>query len=188
MVCTMSQLKNIPNTAAMVSGNLGTATGRVNGSVLSVLAGIGDVLRFEPATITPQLGFRVTNQTLGGFSESGSEVALDVHGQSNTTTSLLADLNLSLDQRQLGTWTIAPGVSLGYERVLGNPQVESTATRYGVAVGQKSAFDSCDLLKAGLGLTARHDAFVIEARANAIAGNGSGSAGLSGQLSVGYRF
>ncbi|MYL84246.1 autotransporter domain-containing protein [Desulfovibrio aerotolerans] len=171
-----------------LGGNLGTATGRVNGSVFSGLAGIGDVLRFDPATITPQLGFRVTNQTLGGFSESGSEVALDVHGQSNTTTSLLADLNLSLDPRQLGTWTIAPAVSLGYERVLGNPQVESTATRYGVAVSQKSAFDSCDLLKAGLGLTTRHDAFVIEAKANAIAGNASGSAGLSGQLSVGYRF
>ncbi|KHK04386.1 Protein tyrosine phosphatase [Desulfovibrio sp. TomC] len=171
-----------------LGGNLGTATGRANGSVFSGLAGFGDVLRFDPVTLTPQIGFRVTNANLGGFTESGSEVALDVHGQSNTATSLLADLNLSLDQRQMGTWTVAPALTLGYERVLGNPQVESTATRYGTAVSQKSAYDSQDLIKAGLGVTARHDAFIVEARANAIAGNGPGCTGVSGQLSVGYRF
>ena len=171
-----------------LGGNLGTANGRANGAVFSGLAGFGDAIRFEPITITPQLGMRVTNQTLGGFTESGSDVALDVHGQTNTSTSLLADLNLSLNQRQLGTWTVAPAVALGYERALANPQVTSTATRYGAAVSQKSAYDSPDLIKAGLGVTARRDAFIVEARANAVAGNGSGSTGLSGQLSVGYRF
>uniref|UniRef100_I2Q596 Protein tyrosine/serine phosphatase n=1 Tax=Desulfovibrio sp. U5L TaxID=596152 RepID=I2Q596_9BACT len=171
-----------------MGGSLGTATGHANGAVFSGLAGLGDVIRLDPVTITPQLGFRVTDATLGGFTESGSEVALGVHGLDNTSSSLLFDLDLGLDRRQLGTWTIAPAVTLSYERVLGDPQVASTGTRYGYAVSQKSAYDSHDLWKAGLGVTVQRNACRIEARANAVAGDGAGSTGLSGQLSLSYNF
>jgi len=171
-----------------LAGNLGSASGRANGGVFSGLAGLGQVFRLEPATITPQLGLRLTHETLGGFTETGSEVALGVHGLDNTAASLLLDVDVRLDRRQLGTWTIAPAVTLGYERALGNPQIQSTATRYGSAVSQKSAYDSYDLVKAGLGVTAERGAFSVAARANAVVGDGSGSAGVSGQVSLGYTF
>jgi hypothetical protein len=55
-------------------------------------------------------------------------------------------------------------------------------------VSQYSAFDSHDLMKAALGVTAQHNAFIVKASVNAIAGDGSGSTGIGGQLSIGYSF
>jgi hypothetical protein len=55
-------------------------------------------------------------------------------------------------------------------------------------VSQKSAYDSHDLMKAGLGLTATHGAFTVKARGNGILGDGAKSAGVSGQLTVAYSF
>jgi hypothetical protein len=55
-------------------------------------------------------------------------------------------------------------------------------------VSQCSAFDSRDLVKAGLGVTAQHNAFIVKASVNGVVGDGSGSAGIGGQLSVGYSF
>ena len=68
------------------------------------------------------------------------------HGLNNTAANLLLDLDARLDPQQLGTWSITPSVLLRYERSLSNPQIESTGTRYGYAVSQKSAFDSHDLM------------------------------------------
>ncbi|MEL7639266.1 MAG: tyrosine-protein phosphatase [Solidesulfovibrio sp.] len=171
-----------------LAGGMGTATGHTNGGLFSGTAGLGDVLRLAPLTITPQIGLRVTSETLAGFNESGSELALGVHGLDHTLSSLLIDLDLCLDRQALGSWTIAPAVTLGYERALGNPQIESIATRYGYAVSQKSAFDSQDLMKAGLSITAQHNAFTVTAKANGIIGDGSGSAGISGQFALSYSF
>ncbi|MHC1790627.1 tyrosine-protein phosphatase [Solidesulfovibrio sp.] len=171
-----------------LGGGLGTATGRTNGALFSGLAGLGDVIYLQPFTLTPQAGLRLTSQTLSGFTESGSDVALGVHGLDNTATNFLLDLDVSLDQQQLGTWSIAPSVVLRYERYLGNPQIESTGTRYGCAVSQKSAFDSHDLMTAGLGVTARRKALTLEVRANAVVGDDAGSSGVSGLFSLGYSF
>lgn len=171
-----------------LGGGLGTASGHTNGALLSGLAGLGDVIRLEPFTFTPQIGIRVTSQTLNRFTESGSEVALGVHGLDNTATNLLLDLEARLDPQQLGTWNITPAVLLRYERYLGNPQVESTGTRYGCAVSQKSAFDSRDLMTAGLGVVAKRNALTLEGRINAVVGDGAGSTGVSGQFSLGYSF
>lgn len=171
-----------------LGGGLGTATGHTNGGVFSGLAGLGDVFRLAPLTITPQIGFRVTSETLAGFNETGSELALGVHGLDHTVSSLLVDLDLRLDRQHLGSWTIAPAVTLGYERTLGNTRIESVATRYGVAVSQESAHDSQDLMKAGLSVTAQHNAFSVTAKANGVVGDGSGSSGIVGQLSLGYSF
>lgn len=171
-----------------LGGNLGTATGNTNGLVYSGLAGLGEALRLAPLTVTLQAGARVNGVSLDGFSESGSEVGLNVHGINKTSSSLLADLDVSLDRQQLGAWSIVPAVTLGYERILGNPQVESTGTLYGYAVSQSSAYDSHDLMKAGLGLTVQRDAFFIKTRGNVVVGDGARSTGLSGQLSLGYTF
>jgi hypothetical protein len=171
-----------------LGGNLGTATGNTKGVVYSGLAGLGDAVRLAPLTLTLQTGIRVNGVSLGSFNESGSDLALRVHGINKTSSSLLADLDVSLDRRQLGAWSIAPSITFGYERILGNPQVESTGTIYGSAVSQSSAYDSHDLMKAGLGVTVQRDAFFMKARGNVVVGDGAKSAGMSGQLSVGYSF
>jgi outer membrane autotransporter protein len=171
-----------------MAGGLGSATGSTNGGVFSGLAGFGWVLPVAPFTITPQVGVRVSDVTLRGFRESGSEVGLGVHGIDKASSSLLADLDVSVGSEQLGSWTIAPVLTLGYERVLGDPRVTSVGTLYGFAVSQKSAWDSRDLFKAGLGLTAQRGAFTLKARANGVAGDGAGSSGMSGQLSLAYSF
>jgi hypothetical protein len=171
-----------------LGAGLGTATGNTNGTVYSGRVGLGDVLYLAPVTFTLQAGVRASGVSLNGFKESGSDLALNVHGVNKTSTSLLVDLDLSLDRQQLGSWTIAPAVTLGYERVLGNPQADSLGMLYGYAVSQKSAYDSHDLLKAGLGITAQRGAFSVKARGNGVLGDAAKSAGISGQLSVAYSF
>jgi protein tyrosine/serine phosphatase len=171
-----------------LGGSLGTATGNTNGAVYSGRAGIGNVFRLEPVIATLRAGARVSGVSLGGFKESGSELGLNVHGVNKTSTSLLADLDISLNQLQLGAWAIVPAITLGYERVLGSPQADSLGTLYGVAVSQKSAYDSHDLLKAGLELSATRGAFSVKAKGNGILGDGGRSSGVSGQLSLAYSF
>ncbi len=174
--------------ARPLDNGLGTALGNASGAIYSGLAGAGYVARMAPFTVTAQTGVRVTGVTLGGFNESGSELALAVNGLSSTSPSALASVDLTLDRRQSGDWTIAPSVSLTYERMLGDPQAESTGTLYGYTVNQYSAYDSPDLIKAGLSITAQHDAFIIEAKGSAIAGDGAKSTGISGELSLRYSF
>jgi protein tyrosine/serine phosphatase len=171
-----------------MAGGLGTADGSTNGAVYSGLAGIGETKRLSCVTIAPQLGVRVDGVTLAGFKESGSELALNVNGTNKTTAGLLADLYVSLNPQQLGAWTVAPAVTLGYERMLSDPQVQSNATIYGCPVSQKSAYDSRDLFKAGLGFTAQRGDLTLQARANAVVGDQGGSTGIGGHLSISYNF
>ena len=171
-----------------LGGGLGTALGNTNGGMYSGLAGAGYVMRMAPFTVTAQTGLRISGVALNSFAETGSELALAVNGIGNTSPSVLAGLEAGLDRRQLGDWTVVPSVTLAYERVLGNPQAESTGTLYGYTVSQYSAYDSRDLIKAGLGIAAQHDAFIIDAKGNAVAGDGAKSTGIGGQLSFRYNF
>jgi protein tyrosine/serine phosphatase len=171
-----------------LGAGLGTATGNANGADYGGRADLGDVFRLAPLTLALQAGIGVNGETLGGFQESGSELALNVHGASNVSSSLLVDLDVSLDQQRLGAWTVAPDLTLGYQRVLGNPQVTSLGTLYGLAVSQTSAYDSRDLWKAGLGFTVQRNAFSLKARGNVLVGDGAKSVGLGGQLSIAYNF
>ncbi len=171
-----------------LGGGLGTALGNTNGGIYSGLAGAGYVMRMAPFTVTAQTGLRISGVALNSFAETGSELALAVNGIGNTSPSVLAGLEAGLDRRQLGDWTVVPSVTLAYERVLGNPQAESTGTLYGYTVSQYSAYDSRDLIKAGLGIAAQHDAFIIDAKGNAVAGDGAKSTGIGGQLSFRYNF
>lgn len=167
---------------------LGEATGNTDGTFYGGLAGVGDVMRFAPFTVTLQTGVRIAGVSLDGFDESGSELALDVNGLDKTYSSLLFDLDVSLDKRQLSAWTITPALFLGYERVLADPRVESTGTIYGYSVSQYSAFASRDLTEAGLNLTAQRGAFMVKAGIDALMGGAAESAGIDGQASISYRF
>ena len=170
-----------------LGGGLGTTQGNTKSAVYGGGVDVGDVVRLAPFTITPQVGVRVTQVTLGSFNESGSELALSVNRIKHTSSNVLADLDVSLDPQQLNDWTIAPAVAVGYERALGNPQVESTGTLYGFNVSQYSAYDSQYLMKVGLAVTAQHGAFTVKAGINAIRA-ADASSGINAQLSIGYKF
>jgi protein-tyrosine phosphatase len=170
-----------------LGGGLGTTQGNTKGAVYGGGADVGDVIRLAPFTVTPQLGVRVTQVTLGSFNESGSELALGVNRIRHTSSNVLADLDVSLDPQKLDDWTIAPSVAVGYEQALGNPQVESTGTLYGFNVSQYSAYDSQYLMKVGLAVTAQHGAFTVKAGVNAIRA-ADASSGINAQLSIGYKF
>jgi protein-tyrosine phosphatase len=170
-----------------LGGGLGTTQGNTKGAVYGGGADVGDVIRLAPFIITPQLGVRVTQVTLGSFDESGSELALGVNRIKHTSSNVLADLDVSLDPQKLDDWTIAPSVAVGYEQALGNPQVESTGTLYGFNVSQYSAYDSQYLMKVGLAVTAQHGAFTVKAAVNAVYAAET-SSGINAQLSIGYKF
>jgi protein-tyrosine phosphatase len=105
---------------------------------------------------------------------------LAVDGVETKSPSVLAGFEAVLDRRQAGGWTIAPSVSLAYERILGDPQARSKGILYSYTVNQNSAYDSQDLFKAGLSITAQHDAFTIEAKGSAVAGEDAKSTGVRG--------
>jgi protein-tyrosine phosphatase len=170
-----------------LDGGLGTAHGHSAGGLYSGRADVGDVLRLASFTLTPQVGFRLTNASLAGFHENGSDMALGVDGFNRTMPSFLADLNVSLDPTVWRGWVVAPFADLGYELALDSPQVEGGGQLYGFGISQVSAYDSWYLMKAGLGITAQRDAFVLTFGVNGIFAERS-SSGLIPQLSVGYRF
>ena len=170
-----------------LGGGLGTARGHTSGGLYSSRLDFGDVIRLDPFAITPQAGIRVANASLGGFDESGSELALGVGGITHTFSSFLADLKVSLDPRQWHGWIVVPSLDLGYEAALSNPQVESTGELYGFTVSQSSAYDSWYLMKVGLGVTAQRNAFILTCGIDTVFGERA-STGLIPQLSVGYRF
>ena len=169
-----------------ISGGLGTASGTTLGVIYGAQAVLGDVIRVSPFTVTPQAGISVTHVTLGGFPESGSELALDINRLSHTASSLLAGMEVALDPWHRDNWTITPTFTLGAELSLGNPRVASTGSLYGFTVNQYAAYDSRYLLETGFGVIAQHGGFGIRAGVNAM--HGDGSNGLSGQLSIAYRF
>ncbi len=169
-----------------MGGGLGIARGTTAGSVFGGQAVLGDVIRVEPFTVTPQAGVRVSHVSLGGFNESGSEVALEVNPISVTTSSLLAGVEVGLDPMPSGEWTITPTVTLGTELALGSTHVGSSGSLYGFTVTQYAAYDSRYLLEGGPGITAQHGAFAIKTDVNAV--HGDGSNGVNGQLSLAYRF
>lgn len=170
-----------------LGGSLGTTQGNTSGAVYGGRADLGDVIRLASLTITPQVGFRVTQVTFGSFNESGSDLALAVNSINHTAANLLADLDVRLDPQRLNGWTIAPSVAVGYERSLGNPHVESSGTLYGYTVSQYSAYDSRYLMKAGFAVAAQRDAFTVKAGVNAVRGDDA-SSGFTAQLSFGYKF
>ncbi|ABE40840.1 Autotransporter beta-domain [Rhodopseudomonas palustris BisB5] len=175
------------HSSRILGGGLGGTSGDASGGVVSGRADIGSVIRAAQWTFTPQLGLRATRVGLGRIEERGSELALAVDRIGYTATSAIAGLDVALDPRQVYGWQIAPSLSLGYERALSNPSVETTAALYGYTVSQVSAYDSRNLVRAGFAIAARQDAATFKAGINAIRGDNA-SAGFDARVSIGYQF
>jgi hypothetical protein len=176
------------NCTCRLGGGLGNATGKTNGTFYSGLAGFGGVIRSAPFTFTLQPGIRITGVHLPSFDEAGNKLALNFKAINKTYSSLLFDLGTCIDGCQLGSWTIAPAINLGYELVLVNPMVKSTEMLYGFPVIQYSAFDSRNLTKAGLTVAAKCGAFIVMAEINGLIGDAAKSTSINGQLSINYSF
>ncbi|MFH1060608.1 MAG: tyrosine-protein phosphatase [Pseudomonadota bacterium] len=171
-----------------LGSGLGTASGNTNGAVYSGQARLGDAINLAPFTVIPQVGVRVTGLSLRGFDETGSDLALNVRGVDKTQTSVLAELDARLDPRHWGAWTVTPAVTIGYERLLSSPQIETSGDLYGFSVSQKSAYDSRDLMTAGLMLAVERGDFTFTGMVDGVMGDDARSTGISGQLSVAYNF
>ncbi|WP_416311507.1 tyrosine-protein phosphatase [Pseudomonas sp. W03] len=165
---------------------LGRAKGDTQGSLYSALANLGYRTHNGDLTLEPTLGVRVSQVRLDGFTEKGSELALDVDTVDKTVTSLVGGLNLGFGQSHVGDWSLQPGLNLGYEHAFGNPEVKSHGAVQGFGVEQVSAFNDRDLFKVGAGLTARAGAVSVSADVQGL--QGSDSHGLSGNLSLGIAF
>jgi protein-tyrosine phosphatase len=174
--------------ARTISGGLGTASGNTSGLFYSGLVGLGDVFPLKPVTIRLQGGLRLSGVNLSSFNESGSDLALNVNGMNSILVSLPVDADFSFQRQQVWGWSVTPSVTLGYERILTDPRIESSGTIYGFSVSQSSAFNSSDLMKAGLGVNAQCNDFIFKAGINGVIGDGGGSSGFGGQLTLSYRF
>lgn len=160
---------NYNSTRALDYG-LGTASGKTDGEIYSGRFDVGNIFDFGSFTLTPEVGVRVTNATLNSFNEEGSELALNVNGISQTTPSVLTDVRIDLKERKLGSWSLKPTATVGYERALDSSKVTSTGTLYGYSVSQESAYDSQNMAKFGVGLTAQQGALGLELGVTAMAG------------------
>jgi len=173
------------NSERFLSAGLGSANGRSSGIVYDGLAGFGNIIQLTSFTITPQAGFRMTGVSLGSFNETGSELALNVKDNKKLLSSILVSLDINLNPKQLKTWIISPTATLGYEQILNNPQAASIGTLYDLTIGQNSAYNSGNLMKAGLGVMAKSGAFTSKLDGNII-GSSANSLGFNGRITFGY--
>lgn len=72
--------------------------------------------------------------------------------------------------------------------MLDSPQVETTGELYGFSISQKLAYDSRDLLKAGISLAIENGAFRATGMIDGVVGDDANSSGIGGQLSIVYNF
>jgi len=153
-----------------LDNGLGTASGKTDGKTYSGRIDFGDIFDLGTFTFTPQVGVLVVHADLEGFNEQGSELALNFNSISQTVPSLIAELRVDLKGQQLGNWVVKPSAMVGYERALDTSQVSSAGSLYGYSINQDSAYDSQDLAKLGVGVTARNGALSLSLGANAADG------------------
>jgi protein tyrosine/serine phosphatase len=170
-----------------LGGGLGIARGNTHGALYSGRVDIGQIVRVEGYTLTPQVGLRASRVVIGGFAESGSELALSMSDITHTAYNLVTDVDAAMEARHWAGWTVVPSATLGYEFALRDPQAWNSGTLYGFSVAQASAYDSRHLLKAGLAVMAQRAAFSVKAAVNGALGEGS-SAGVNAQVALAYRF
>lgn len=170
-----------------LGGGLGTATGDSRGQLYSARGSLGWVNTVSGLTLDPALGVQVAHLSLDGFRERGSELALNVDSVSETQTSLTADLGIGITPQQAGSWTLQPGIALGYERLLNDANTASHASLYTVGVDQTSAFGSKDLYKAGVQLRAGYQNVTVGTRVDYLTAD-TRSDGVSAQLNVAVAF
>jgi uncharacterized protein with beta-barrel porin domain len=169
-----------------LGGGLGTAKGDSHGNLTGATVALGYRAPVNGMTFEPSLGLRVSHLDLNGFKEKGSELALDVDDNSATRRSAVANLNVAFSPLAMGAWQLVPGVQVGYERTLGDNQVDSQSHLLGLDIEQRAAFDNRDQFSGGVNVMASLGALSLGAEVGA---NGGGdSHGFNGGLKASYAF
>jgi protein tyrosine/serine phosphatase/uncharacterized protein YhjY with autotransporter beta-barrel domain len=169
-----------------LGGGLGTAKGDTHGNLTGATVALGYRAPINGMTFEPSLGLRISHLDLNGFTEKGSELSLDVDDNSATRRSAVANLNVAFAPVAMGAWQLVPGVQVGYERTLGDNQVDSQSHLLGLDIEQRAAFDNRDQFSGGVNLMANLGALSFGAEMGA---NGGGdSHGFNGGLKASYAF
>lgn len=170
-----------------LGGGLGKVRGNTDGSLVGASLALGYRLPVSSLTLEPSLGLRVSHLDLDGFREQGNDLALAVDDIQETRSSALVNLKASFAGQSLdGGWLLVPGLEVGYEHVLGDPEVDSEGQLLGLDIEQRAAFDSRYQVNGAFNLTASLGAFSVAAQAGISAG--SDSHGASGGLKASYQF
>lgn len=127
-----------------LGGGLGSAKGDTHGNLSGATLALGYRMPLNTVILEPSLGVRVSRLDLSGFQEKGSELALNVDDIQETRRSAVANLDVSFAPMPMGAWQLVPGVRVGYERVLGDHQVDSEGHLLGLDIEQRAAFDNRD--------------------------------------------
>jgi len=169
-----------------LGGGLGTAKGNSHGNLSGATVALGYRAPVNGMTFEPSLGLRISHLDLNGFKEKGSELSLDVDDNSATRRSAVANLNVAFAPMAMGAWQLVPGIQVGYERTLGDNQVDSQSHLLGLDIEQRAAFDNRDQFSGGVNLMASLGALSLGAEVGA---NGGGdSHGFNGGLKASYAF
>jgi protein tyrosine/serine phosphatase len=169
-----------------LGGGLGSAKGDTHGNLTGATAALGYRAPVNGMVFEPSLGFRVSHLDLNGFTEKGSELALDVDDNTATRRSAVANLNVGFAPVAMGAWQLVPGVQVGYERTLGDNEVDSQSHLLGLDIEQRAAFDNRDQFTGGVNVMANLGALSLGAE---IGANGGGdSHGFNGGLKASYAF
>lgn len=169
-----------------LGGGLGSAKGDTHGYLTGATLALGYRAPVNGMVFEPSLGFRVSHLDLNGFKEKGSELALDVDDNTATRRSAVANLNVGFAPVAMGAWQLVPGVQVGYERTLGDNEVDSQSHLLGLDIEQRAAFDNRDQFSGGVNVMANLGALSLGAE---IGANGGGdSHGFNGGLKASYAF
>jgi protein tyrosine/serine phosphatase/uncharacterized protein YhjY with autotransporter beta-barrel domain len=169
-----------------LGGGLGSAKGDTHGNLTGATLALGYRAPVNGMVFEPSLGFRVSHLDLNGFTEKGSELALDVDDNTATRRSAVANLNVGFAPVAMGAWQLVPGVQVGYERTLGDNEVDSQSHLLGLDIEQRAAFDNRDQFSGGVNVMASLGALSLGAEVGA---NGGGdSHGFNGGLKASYAF
>ncbi|MCE7761724.1 autotransporter domain-containing protein [Pseudomonas putida] len=169
-----------------LGGGLGTAKGDSHGTLAGASLALGYRLPTNGLVLEPSLGVRVSRIDLNGFTEKGSELALQVDDLKETRRSAVANLKASFASIPAGSWQLVPGVEVGYEHALGDQQVDSQGHLLGLDIEQRAAFDNRDQFTGGVNLMANLGALSVGAEVAAM--GGGDSHGVSGSLKASYAF
>lgn len=170
-----------------LGGGLGSTKGDTHGTLSAASLALGYRLPISAVTLEPSAGVRISHLNLAGFDEKGSDLALDVDSNQQTRRSAFANLKAALTPIGIsGGWSLVPGVQVGYEHVLGNAHVDSSASILGFDVDQRAAFATRDLYSGAVNLTASLGNVSLGAEVGAV--SGGDSQGASGSLKASYRF
>ncbi|MDD1139759.1 tyrosine-protein phosphatase [Pseudomonas sp. TNT2022 ID233] len=169
-----------------LGGGLGSAKGDTHGNLSGATLALGYRIPMNDVVLEPSLGVRVSRLDLSGFQEKGSELALNVDDIQETRRSAVANLDVSFAPMPMGAWQLVPGVRVGYERVLGDHQVDSEGHLLGLDIEQRAAFDNRDQFSGGVNLMANLGALSLGAEVGA--SGGGDSHGFSGGLKASYQF